>query len=97
MKIYHDDSIEVCVARCPCDMYIIKGVSFLQFPTSNKEVAQAFADSWAAKRQFSCHDDYDVDMSYKQPDYSLCKGCAKGLTGECEVLREHEEEKPPRE
>ena len=97
MRIYIDGSNEVGVARCPCDMYIIKGVGFLQYPTSNKDVAQAFADSWAVKRQLPSQETYDVDMSYREPNYSLCKSCSKGVTGNCEVYAQYEEGKSQKE
>lgn len=97
MKTYKDGNIELRVARCAAELYLIKGVDFLTFPTSNKEVAQAFVDSWAAKRQLPYTDDYDIDMmANQQPDYKLCKGCAKGLTGNCEVLNQHEKEQAQR-
>lgn len=96
MKVYNDGNLELRVVRCPADLYLIKGIDFLTYPTSNKDTAQAFVNSWAVKRQLPCHDDYDVDMSYQQPDFKLCKGCAKSLTGYCEVFNQYEKEKAQR-
>lgn len=88
MKIYLNDDIICKVARCPADLYILQGVGFLQYPTANKDIAQAFLESFMAKKQVVCADDYDVDMSGRwQPDYKLCKDCVKRLTRVCEVYK----------
>lgn len=93
MKIYLNDSALYKVARCPADLYILQGVGFLQYPTANKDIAQAFLDSFVTKKQVVCTDDYDVDMSGQlRPDYQVCASCVKKLTHTCEVYK-HETEK----
>lgn len=88
MKIFMDGSTEIKVARCPAGLYIMAGLPFLQYPTANKDVAEAFLSSWAIKRQLPCKYCYDIDMYPQTNNFKLCKNCAKGLTNNCGVYED---------
>lgn len=85
MRIWKDNNgAAIKVDLCAAELYVVRGIGQLDRqgrvvvgPTSSKDLAQDFLDSWAEKRLLHCIDDFDVDL-YNQrleENEDNCAGC----------------------